>query len=132
VNSGHSYCLGIQEMDKEQIIRGTTTAPPPPPSGSCMDHGWGVANRLTVTPVAQYGGLPEVLPAGASKPQPAGDTSVARAGDGKQLKNSVQCGAYPSFCRLYVLLRPLRSSTTVRDSDFDTRRKSDTIANWSW
>ena len=38
---------------------------------------------------AQYGGLPENWPAGASKPQPAGETSVARAGDGKQLKNSV-------------------------------------------
>lgn len=38
-----------------------------------------------------------LLPAGDSRPQPADETSVARAGDGKQLKNSVQCGAYPSF-----------------------------------
>ena len=53
---------------------------------------------------AQYGGLPEIWPAGASKPQPAGETSVARAGDGKQLKNSVQCGAYPSFCRISSLV----------------------------
>jgi hypothetical protein len=35
-------------------------------------------------------------PAGASRPQPAGETSGARAGDGKQLKKRVQCGTCPA------------------------------------